>query len=577
MIKKRFLLGAIYLTGTLSLSACITEGTIPVGLLDNVSVGDTFSYQNQYFIVSAIAPDQSSVTIETYAEGFARSLRKTTFELVKQSDGTFRFSTDSMEVIYDPATGEVTWFVQANVSIDDLVDELGLAGVPITVTDDLTSIYPDTDNDGLIDIVDEDDDNDGVDDVDDPLPLDPSETVDTDGDGIGNSEDPDDDGDGVDDVLDSSPLDATLADLGWAKDRSDALNLGFLPSVPAGENWSEGTPSPNNIANVMDGIRDTIQTDSNLLSGFGYVPLFDSSRFTYDALDVEGVDAAHAAGWSGLGSNVYIIDGIMGNTGLVGYDIYGGYAEPAHGQNVMMLSKAVAPEADYNLVEYFNGGYSSFNLTIPSFSTFARTTDVSADVVNLSLGVDFTDYSNRSDAFDTAEHFIRFDMQATADALPNAVIVQSAGNGGTDSLQFSGYECLTAGGRNTTASCSDAYWSLQDSTYDALDRHIYVGAYDGSRETLTSYSFSAGSAAEHFIVADGNSILTRGIGTSYSAPRVTGAIALVAQKFPNLTAQARKGVILDTATDLGATGVDEVYGNGLLNVTNALSPLGTLK
>merc|ERR1711916_75058 len=98
-----------------------------------------------------------------YAEGFARSLRKTTFELVKQSDGTFRFSTDSMEVIYDPATGEVTWFVQANVSIDDLVDELGLAGVPITVTDDLTSIYPDTDNDGLIDIVDEDDDNDGVD------------------------------------------------------------------------------------------------------------------------------------------------------------------------------------------------------------------------------------------------------------------------------------------------------------------------------------------------------------------------------------------------------------------------------
>ena len=58
---------------------------------------------------------------------------------------------------------------------------------------------------------------------------------------------------------------------------------------------------------------------------------------------------------------------------------------------------------------------------------------------------------------------------------------------------------------------------------------------------------------------------------------MTGAIGLISHKLPELSAQARKGLILDTATDLGDAGVDGVFGHGLLNVTNALSPLGLLR
>ena len=47
----------------------------------------------------------------------------------------------------------------------------------------------DTDNDGIMDSVDEDDDNDGVLDVDDAFPLDPLEQLDTDGDKIGDNAD----------------------------------------------------------------------------------------------------------------------------------------------------------------------------------------------------------------------------------------------------------------------------------------------------------------------------------------------------------------------------------------------------
>jgi len=55
----------------------------------------------------------------------------------------------------------------------------------------------DSDNDGVVDSVDQDDDNDGVLDNDDAFPLDANESVDTDHDGLGNNSDLDDDGDGV--------------------------------------------------------------------------------------------------------------------------------------------------------------------------------------------------------------------------------------------------------------------------------------------------------------------------------------------------------------------------------------------
>ena len=67
-----------------------------------------------------------------------------------------------------------------------------------------------------------------------------------------------------------------------------------------------------------------------------------------------------------------------------------------------------------------------------------------------------------------------------------------------------------------------------------------------------------------------------GTGTSFAAPRVTGAAALVRHKFPNLTASQLKQVLLQTATDLGAEGVDEIYGHGKLNVQGALSPIGNV-
>jgi subtilase-type serine protease len=66
-------------------------------------------------------------------------------------------------------------------------------------------------------------------------------------------------------------------------------------------------------------------------------------------------------------------------------------------------------------------------------------------------------------------------------------------------------------------------------------------------------------------------------GTSLAAPHVTGAIALAMERFPYMSAAQIREVILTTATDLGAPGVDEEYGHGLLNVAGAMRGPGALR
>jgi subtilase-type serine protease len=59
-------------------------------------------------------------------------------------------------------------------------------------------------------------------------------------------------------------------------------------------------------------------------------------------------------------------------------------------------------------------------------------------------------------------------------------------------------------------------------------------------------------------------------GTSYAAPHVAGAAALVSQMFPYMDAQQVGQVLLGTATDYGDPGVDAIWGYGLLNVGKAV-------
>ncbi|MCT2530930.1 S8 family serine peptidase [SAR92 clade bacterium H921] len=129
------------------------------------------------------------------------------------------FDDDLLDLTTDAAT-EILKVAQTDLqlAINDLStgvtqrSEFAQASSTETLFGDITlpEGFPDLDEDGIADIVDNDDDGDGVNDLYDGFPRDSTETLDTDSDGIGNVADLDDDNDLVPDDRDPYPLDDTL-------------------------------------------------------------------------------------------------------------------------------------------------------------------------------------------------------------------------------------------------------------------------------------------------------------------------------------------------------------------------------
>ncbi|WBH18178.1 S8 family serine peptidase [Sphingomonas radiodurans] len=131
------------------------------------------------------------------------------------------------------------------------------------------------------------------------------------------------------------------------------------------------------------------------------------------------------------------------------------------------------------------------------------------------------------------------------------IVVGSVGPSGIS--EFSnrpGTVCLTDGGTECKASTS-----LKESGY-LMNRFIVA-------------------PGELILVSDGAGGLVRQSGTSLAAPLVTGAVALIQDRWPWMREKPRDiaMVILGSAKDIGAPGIDPVYGVGMLDVEAAMSPL----
>ena len=92
--------------------------------------------------------------------------------------------------------------------------------------------------------------------------------------------------------------------------------------------------------------------------------------------------------------------------------------------------------------------------------------------------------------------------------------------------------------------------------------------------TLNNSTGPTASLQSIWLMAPGE-IPNEGSGTSFAAPSVAGAIALLESRWPILVQNGTAPqVLFASATDLGAPGVDDVYGNGLLNLQAAFQPIG---
>lgn len=66
-------------------------------------------------------------------------------------------------------------------------------------------------------------------------------------------------------------------------------------------------------------------------------------------------------------------------------------------------------------------------------------------------------------------------------------------------------------------------------------------------------------------------------GTSMAAPHITGALGLLMERFPYLDNAQVRDVLLTTARDLGAPGVDAIYGWGMVDLKTAIEGYGLLR
>ncbi len=286
-----------------------------------------------------------------------------------------------------------------------------------------------------------------------------------------------------------------------------------------------------------------------------------------------GGDAAHAASRTGAGVTVGIVDtGIdlthpdfAGAIAPASTDIITGVAanvadQGGHGTLVAGVIGArkdgfdavgVAPESTLLAVRADSPGSCLAGSCSFYHSDLATATNYAvaqgAQVMNFSLG---------GSGMDTV-----FSTALTGAVQQNRIVVAAAGNSqGANPIDPAKWLALNGQGLG-----------------------LAVGATD-STGNLAWFSNKAGVAKDFFLVAPGQGITTSanggGVatvnGTSFAAPHVAGAAAVIWGAAPYLTGAQVVDILLTSATDLGAAGVDTTYGHGMLNLDAALQPLGTL-
>lgn len=175
------------------------------------------------------------------------------------------------------------------------------------------------------------------------------------------------------------------------------------------------------------------------------------------------------------------------------------------------------------------------------------------------------------------------DINAARVAYNKALIVKAAGNGYEGIGQEFGTSFVTDVQKNVLKSY--------------LNNVIFVGALNYNGSSIAAWSDRPGEAClqglsefkctnknkykYYYIVAPGYVDTTAGSGngssytqgTSFAAPIVAGAAALIKSRWPKLKPKQVRDILLRTATDMGKKGVDKVYGRGALNINKALKPI----
>lgn len=274
------------------------------------------------------------------------------------------------------------------------------------------------------------------------------------------------------------------------------------------------------------------------------MPLFSRILFAVLCSGILSVPAVYADAVSVIDSGVNPNHADLAGRILPGVDLVDGDNNPfddtpeQHGTTISRIVASVSGSNRILPVRVLGAGGQSSVATVASGISYAANS--SPKVINLSLGSTINVYN-----------------VAIADSIQGAagagkLIVIAAGNGSFSQPTFPASLAAVHGGSV-----------------------IAVGALDPNGQ-IASYSNRAGPSKQYFITAPGYSGFSSYIGTSFAAPYVSGAAAAILSQNPGLSARQVSEIILSSADDLGAPGIDDVYGRGGLNIAAALAPQGEI-
>lgn len=316
---------------------------------------------------------------------------------------------------------------------------------------------------------------------------------------------------------------------------ASALALVGLAAGGTGGGGGGSTTTPTLTTNIFYVGNDV---DSAHLAGIMGTDAFSRNFDQYTSIRLAW---SLGRGWRGTGTNIAVLD--------AGLDTW-------HGRTVASFaSGAVAPDA--NVTEYkITNEYMDFLSYAEIATVIASALDAHVYNASWSVGMRATELKSRAQLERLTDAGFVAEISNAATAR-DAIFVWAAGNDGAN---------------------QSSMLSAMPRVLPELHGHfINVVAFDNATGRLADYSNACGITRDWCITAPGNLITDDGMhadGTSFAAPIVSAAIATVRQAFPYMTAAQVTSLLFETARDLGAPGVDAVYGHGMLDLERATRPVG---
>ncbi|MBB3241953.1 subtilase-type serine protease [Pseudomonas sp. Tn43] len=217
-----------------------------------------------------------------------------------------------------------------------------------------------------------------------------------------------------------------------------------------------------------------------------------------------------------------------------------------------------------------------------------------ARIINNSWGIGITDRFDLGGRDPAYPHFTVQDAQLQFNEIQTLLGTKPGGAyDGAIAAARSGIVTIFAAGNDYNLNNPDAIAGLGYFVPEIAPNWMTVAALQRNPDTgspdpynISIFSSRCGYTASFCVSAPGSRIyssiisgtntndLTTGYanynGTSMAAPHAAGAVAVLMERFPYMTGAQVASVLRTTATDLGAPGVDSLYGWGMINLRKGI-------